>query len=281
MYKKTFNTIKKNPIILLGFALPILLSIAAVIPILSGITPLINDVMAAESAGTQVNDMVIFDFFSKYMLTFALIMLISGLSIFLIMPPILNKIYDACSGNNEPNWYARGLKRSWWKIFVTSIIMSTISSMLGFVVVLIMFIPIAGMFAYSVVILGLSVIVIIAHTSVIAEDDYGTGLSNIFSIGFKYFFKQLGAFALINIPTFVLSIAMSVTMGIQVFQLSYSSAIDVEIVSFFNTFMPIMYVFIGVISLYSVFSTSFTYVFSMHSYLDKKSQLSSTEQSAA
>lgn len=273
MYKKSFQTIKNNPVILLGFALPIIFAVLAIIPMFSGISSFIQQVTLAEAAGVDISEAEVFRFVGNYFLTFAIIMLVSLSSMFLIMPPVLNKIYDACSGNNEAGWYKRGLKRSWWKIFVTSIMLGAVTSMLSIVLVLVLFIPIAGVFVYIAIMLGISVITIIAHTSVIAEDDYGTGLSNIFNIGFKYFFKQLGAFALVNIPTFLLSIAIGVITTLQTIKLSYGGATDADVMEFFKDFMPMVWIFVAVICLYSVFSTTFTYVFSMNSYLDKKQQL--------
>lgn len=267
MYKKSFNTIKESPIILLWFALPVLLTFLAVIPMLSGINTLIQ----AESTGISEAHMI--TFMANYMVSFVLIMFISLLSTFLIMPPVLNRIYETCTGIRDGGWYKRGLKRSWWKIFVTQLIVSAVTSMLGFVIVFAMFIPFVGILAYIAVILAISVTTIIAHTSVIAEDDFGTGLSNIFNIGFRYFFNQLGALALVNVPTFLMSIALGVTIWIRVINLSQAYTNAATAAEIMSAFMPIVWVFIAVVSLYTVFSKAFAYAYSINSYADKKAQL--------
>jgi len=270
MFKKTFNTLKKNPVILLGFALPIILSLLAVLPMLFGVTGFMQDVMDASSRGADISDTEIISFMSKYLISFATLMLISLASIFLITPPVLNKIYEVCSGRSESGWYARGLKRSWWKIFVTTIIISAVSSMLGFVIAIVLFIPFVGWLAYFAITISLSVFVILALTSVIAEDDFGNGLSNIFNVGFKYFFKQLGTVALVNLPIYLVTIAFTILGWVKIINLSTMPSDGAAALELFTSFMPILWIFVGAVSLYSIFSSSFAYVYSMHNYLDKK-----------
>lgn len=268
MIKKTFKTLGENPIILLGFALPVIVSFLAVLPMFPVLGRVGDFIVEYVVTGVTPAPEAFIGMIGSSTAAAGLLSLASLLITIFILPPVMNKVYDACSNNGEPGWYARGLKRSWWKVIVTSMIYSAIASGVMFVAAFFMMIPRLGGVLYMLASLVIAIFGIIIFTSVIAEDQYGRGLGNAFSVGQKYFFKQLGALLLAALPIILIALIMffSVVSSIA----PYATSPDPQ--KLLGEIVGDMLGFAGalaiVFSVYYIFASAFVYTYSMNQYLD-------------
>ena len=188
MIKDSFKTVFKHPIILIGFFIPALLIFLCYLPSVLSLA--------------DMEDIISYAFPIYYFFSMLLFFLVSMLLNFLILPVLYNYVYEAAQGDVAKGWFKRGLKRSWWKLFVTSLI-ATIPlyifyfiAFFGAIVLIILEVTSVGVYiAIGIFLLVLVLFWIttlsISYVSVVAEKDYGEGLKNIFRIGFKFFFKVM------------------------------------------------------------------------------------------
>jgi len=271
MIKKTFQTLKENPAIILGFALSMILACLSVLPMIGSTNDMMEVIMEAAQSGVEPSpEFFTNSFMPGYLSSMALMLVLYIIVGFVILPPVLNRVYEACSDRKEDGWIKRGLKRSWWKIVVTAIIMTAALSVVFIVGMIVMFIPIIGQLAYMCAMFAASVFGIIAFTSTIAEDDFGKGLNNIFTVGKKYFFKLLGVMALVSIPIILISIVLTVFMFVNMFSMANVSNPELMFTELFPKIMNITWIFSGIMMLYYVFAYPFIYTYSMHQYLENK-----------
>ena len=189
MIRDSFRTIFKNPKIIIGFALPVLAILALYIPFFMSFFNIVDmDV-----------DMYMMPII---MLGIMLVIFLLMLAIQFVYNPILyNYVYEAASGEVQAGWAKRGLKRNWWKIFVTTILAMIPYYILYFIMMIVMMtfmfqtpddpilfaLGIGGFFI--IVALFWAAFFTIAIVSVVAEEDYGEGLKSIFTFGFKNYMK--------------------------------------------------------------------------------------------
>ena len=276
MIKKTFRTLGSNPVILLGFALPFIISFLAFIPMLATADDIMNVIpeLAAYSMETGQNPPIemLSSISAGYFGSLGLSMLTGLITSLLILPPIFQKVYEACEDKKIPGWYGRGIKRSWWKVLVSAIIISAASTGIVLVVSILLIIPLIGFLSWLAAICAIAVFAIIMLTAVIAEDDFGTGLGNTFSIGKKYFLKQLGVIILALIPGTVFTGVIGGIMYTSFAKYTVSATPAEMINELLGDVMPYMWVLMAVFYIYYIFAAAFIYTYSMHRYLDRKSQ---------
>lgn len=269
MIKKTFSILLKNPKILLLYLL------AFTIPML-GYYPLIRYMFIEMIPMMQGSDpQLVTEFWIMYFAVMGVSMLLSLTMIFLFTPPVLNYIYDICEGRDTKGWYKRGLKRSWWKVFVYLLIAYVCAVPVIGVGIVLTFIPFGGIVLYMISLLAWITFVMIGLASIIVEDDFGVGLANIFKIGSKYFFKQLGVLVFSYIPILVASVLMGVLVGIQTYNSSDIISADQF---FFDQFVNNIFIMIIVFGLLTAVSLSFIITYSILRYISEKKALAESAE---
>lgn len=259
MLGRTFRTLKKNPLLLVFvgamYLLPVILSMVSTTLAL----PDWND-PTAFADGMQDN------FWITYFTVLAIVTVIGLLMATLVMPPIWNYLYEVCAGKNTTGWYKRGLKRGWWRFVVLGLIYFGVA--LVFMLIMTIFTMILGRAAWLIFIsmivmivfgLAVSVYATIAPAAIMAEDEFGNGLRNIFSLGSRYFFKMFGTIVLVAIPSIIISIIQT---GSQMRTLMNDTYTGLDMSSYWVTTI--------IAAVYGVFAYTYLYTYSMNSYLNEK-----------
>ncbi len=226
MIKDSFKTVFKFPLILAGFALPVLIFGLCYIPMAFGFlsnsaneyTPLVTAVLT-------------------YLLVF-----VAGLAIqFLLLPVLYNYTYEASLGSVEKGWFARGLKRNWWKMFIAGLISAVPFYIVYFIFFILVF---AASFSFPepspTVFAAFGVIFAVffffwlgflytCYVSVAAEERFEMGFKNIFKVGSKNIIKVTLASFIGTLSVFALE-GLLIWYYIQVFD-CYSPDYLPEIIS--------------------------------------------------
>ncbi|MEX1378251.1 MAG: hypothetical protein AB1Z23_12375 [Eubacteriales bacterium] len=189
MLKDSIKTVLKNPMIILGCIIPIILLLLCYIPVI------INQPMLNSFSYVDINAL-----FSTSASRF-LFILCAFFAQFIYFPVLYNYIYEVAKNvSAEKGWISRGLKKNWWKIFVTSIIVLLpyyIVYFIAFMIFLMLMFSGGGSIA-AYIVLGtvflVSTIICysylsIASVTVVVEENFGKGLKNAFRIGIKNFLK--------------------------------------------------------------------------------------------
>jgi len=260
MLGRTFRTLKKNPKILLLFAAMYAVPLVIYVVAFFSIFPNISNAYMFEGSGLNEN------FFIMYFATMGTYLVLSLAMITLVVPSVLNYIYEVCAGIDTKGWYKRGLQRNWWKLLVLFIIYIAIIFAVMLVIGIIA--AIAGR-AFWIAFILLFIIMIpivvyltIAIAAIIAEDDFGRALGNVFKLGSKFFFKLLGNMVLIAIPSYIFSAIYS---GMQMRSWMNDSFSTME--SYFSTGYIVMMVFTLI---YGMLAYAYLYTYTMNSYLNEK-----------
>lgn len=255
MIKKTFETLKKNPkIFLVFFAISVIFTV-----IVGGIMLLVMPEILSPAKMMMYDNT---NFFSDYFTMMILFYLAFG---FLVAPAVGNYVYEMCAGKLEKGWYKRGLERGWWKVVVLALIM--IGVVFGIVLVIGLLMVLTAMMdsmlamilifiIYFVFIVAYSNYMIIAYTAIMAKDEFSDGLSNIFRIGNRYFFKLFGTAILAYLLPVIAGLIFS---GIFITNIQNSSGLTVG-----------YWVFSILSSLYSFVVGIFIVTYSMNQYLYQK-----------
>ncbi len=265
MIKKTFSTLKQSPSVFLATAIPFVLMALAMIPVILTFGSFFNEIIMTEGDMNSMPQEQMVTLMSGYMLSIGLIFVIEMAAIFLAVPVVMNRIYELCKGVNEPGWIKRGLERSWWKPFVTGIILYACIFVVAILAILLMFIPILGFIVYALFVFAFYAWAFIAFTSVIAEDDFGTGLGRIFLVGGRYFFKMAGVILLTIVPVILLSCVPIAFFINDMVIISNSDAINT--VQVFTKMYSLIWIISGIAGAYYIFALPFAYTYSMHQYL--------------
>ena len=253
MIKRTFKTIKQNPIIVAILFIPFVYST-------------INTIFFAD-VRVAYNPMILMEQTSNPMVWVSILfnfLYMVGYSIFLY-PAISRYIYLAASEMPREKWYQKCFKGFWWRGFVINIFVGIVT------MVFLMPIAVGAALVYFntysvfwVILLGVVAALLlfvvtsfnfIAISAVFAEDDFSAGFSNMFK-AWKKSFRKIIPLALIGFLPFI---AIYVSMfGYGVEQLDNVMSIG--------------------LSFYMILVGIFTAVYSMHCYVDyKNKQIAETQ----
>ena len=268
MIQTTFQTLKKHPELIFGVLITGLIGGIILTPAFLGMDTYFENFFKMQSGDAEAIHAVV----NTGALMFFLSLLSNIVVGFLLMPALMNRTYEACAGIAEPGWLGRGIKRCWWKPFVTGLIISASATVIVLVTAIISIIPILGGLVSFAIYIGIGVFTIIAYTSTIAEDNYGEGLGGIFTTGSKYFFKLLGILALVMIvPVIIMSIFSGIFMSNMMEGYNTGQVNDpVMMFSSMFQFMKPMIIISLVMSIYYVIAYPFVYTYSMHQYISEK-----------
>ncbi|MBN2878618.1 MAG: hypothetical protein JXN65_03215 [Clostridia bacterium] len=203
MIKNSFRTVFSHPIIPLSLLVSTAIVVVCAMPMM-----LIMPNMPIHFYSPMMPLLMILSFF----LYFAGILSL----MFLVMPVIYNYVYEVCSGSARPGWIKRGIKRNWWKISVTGIVMSIpvyVIYLLLFGLMISLSLLSAGLDVIIPVAVGFlilfmffySALVNIGYVSVTAEDKYEIGLKNIFKVGLRILPRAALANLLLLLPSVLLT----------------------------------------------------------------------------
>ncbi|MEX1378403.1 MAG: hypothetical protein AB1Z23_13135 [Eubacteriales bacterium] len=213
MIKKTFETLKKNPIILLWFAIPFVYTTVNTLlnrqGMLVGLSEMMN--VPAEEWYTIL---------PKILISMGIALVYQALWTFLLYPAISRYIYWTVDEKPRENWFARSLKGYWWRYFVLLLIYMAAAMAISVPFIIIMVIVViatntaGGMFigygAMIFIIMLVGIFFYIGTAAAYAEDKFNTAVGNLFRAGAKYFFRAVPIFLLMLIPTMVTLIAMAI-----------------------------------------------------------------------
>lgn len=268
MIKKSFKTIFEFPLILLGFALPVVFVGVAYIPMLSMLGPNADYTMVITMMVTML-----------FVFLFALALQ------FVYMPVLLNYTYEASMGKVEAGWFKRGLKRNWWKVFVGTIIASVPMYIVYFLFAIgtMVSVLLAENYSYAPLAIAISLYFIFilfwvgfyytTLVSITAEDKFDTGFKNIFKVGFKNILNVTAASFVSMLPAILVS-------GLYILYFALIGASSIipygasELAVFENT--PLM---VGVIVIAIVFTAlnalgmAFIYVYTYKHYIKRRDEL--------
>ena len=183
MIRDSFKTIFKNPSIIFGCIIPITALLICLLPVMGPIFGALTRL----TMGMIVPLALAFTCFLLF--CFSLIMT------FVYMPGFLNYVYEVLLQKTQKGKFGRGIKRSWWKIFVNSLIASVVGILLLIVLYGISIFVIGSVFPLhikaTVCAIALYLVllyfadILIFMVSVVVEDDYGDGLKYGFKFGLK------------------------------------------------------------------------------------------------
>jgi len=271
MVKKTFSMLGKHPEILGVCLLSTLLLAFAAIPAFLRISAFMSNIISEMDIPDSLADEQMVDFIMGYISSLGLIMLMGLVVGFLLLPPIFNRVYELSEGIEEPGWIERGMKRSWWKVVVTTLAAGAATIALNVVSSILGAIPVIGWLASIAAVMALGIFKLIAYAATIAEDDYATGIKRTFVVGWKYFFKMLGAAAVAFIPVILFSLGVAAYMTFNLISMSNSETADVLLKSFMTGMLTRgIWITYGAVGLLSVLANCFLYVYGMQLYVENR-----------
>lgn len=276
MIKKSFKTIFEFPLMLLGFALPVIFVGAAYVPMFT-----------AFNADMDYTIIIIMMISMLFVFLFALFFQ------FVYMPVLLNYTYEASQGSVEKGWFKRGLKRNWWKVFVGTLIASVPMYVFYFMFVFgtITLVLIAENYSLAPIIVMSSLFVLFivfwvgfyytTLVSITAEDKFDAGFKNIFRVGFKNIFKVTLASFISMLPTMILS-GVFTWYYISEMTQSFTSAPTYYTNMFSNPALLVTVVLVTIVTTaLNALGMSFVYVYTYKHYINKKNELMPVETPAA
>jgi len=271
MVKKTFSMLKKHPEILGACLLAALLLAFAAIPAFMQIRAFMGNIISEMDIPDSLADEQMVNFIAGYLSSLGLILMMGLVVGLLLLPPVFNRVYELSEGIDEPGWIERGMKRSWWKVVVTTLAAGAASVALNFASSIIGAIPFIGWIASIAAAMALGIFKLIAYTATIAEDDYATGIKRTFIVGWKYFFRFLGVAAVAFLPVVVFSIGVAIYVTLNIFSISNSETADLMIKSFMTgLFTKGIWIIYGVVGILSVIANCFLYVYGMLLYVENR-----------
>ncbi|MEX1378404.1 MAG: hypothetical protein AB1Z23_13140 [Eubacteriales bacterium] len=205
MTKKTFETLKKNPIILLWFAIPFVCD--AIITLL-------------ENAGSIYSSSRLYSFSifkSNYFSLIGSVILIVALLTWLLLlyPAISRYIYWTVDEKPRENWFARSLKGYWWRLFAMQIIYAAFVFAISLPMIILLGIINLAFGGIKVFFIGYCARAILFFMAIIfyyigiaaayAEDQFGTAISNIFKAGKRYFLGSLPLLLRMIVPIIIMA----------------------------------------------------------------------------
>jgi len=247
MIKKTIQTIKENPVILLILFIPFVYSVIDTL-LQSNIKFLPNPMVWAESLNQPG---VVFSSIFSFVYTI-------GFAIFLY-PAIRRYIFLAVNDEPREKWYKKCFKDFWWRRIVLGFIVGILYMIILIPIIIIgailtfaadfMISPAITYIVMGIIFLLLGTVDMIANAAIFAEDDFSKGLSNIFKAWKKTFSKLLPVVLISLIPTAITFAAVFASEGGEL-----------------NNVISI------VLSFFTVAVSIFTAVYSMHLYVDYKAK---------
>lgn len=219
MIKKTFETIKQDPIIVLFFA---------ILFVLTMFSKTLSSLMIYRLAESSENALNIFIYGNIIKFYDFIISVLQGVYIFM---PVSYYTFLVYTGNYQKRWYKGAIWRNWRRALVFWFIVYII------IILNIMFMIKVGT-TYHIGTLGtiswhtimywiIGFIVYLVTAPIIAEDSIKQGLRNIFAVGKKYFIRllvvylisQMVLFLLPSDPALLLTRPLAVILGAIVFSL--------------------------------------------------------------
>ena len=204
MLKKTFETLKKHPIIILLFALPLVYEFGESLLTSRGalVDGMFVKIINSFAEGNA------FDTFAFLLWLLKAACVIGW--IFLLSPAFQYYVYEAAADKLSGGWYRRGVKRCWWRPFVFGLICGLCLMVVYVPVSYVAIIISMAAESTAVMIISFSIVAILAMVvsvfvyagvaGIIAEEKFNDGLFNMFKVGGKYYFKILGVSLLFTIP---------------------------------------------------------------------------------
>lgn len=262
MWKKTIDTIRKNPIMLLGFAIPVIISLGLVFPIYRSI------VLTILGDYSRIDDV---PNFREVVRTFAIASpfayILMGV---FVLPPLYGYVYKAVTGTEKKIWSKQGFIKYSWRVVVKSFL-GFFTLFAAFILLFLLFaVPSLGFAVYTIAFSAWGVFWIISLTSAIVEDRFIDSFPNTFFVGHRYYYKMYFTSSIIMLPAILLSGWFMVYFhGVG---LDISQAVPtLDILP--NWIIAIFIAIVVFLSIYYVFAQAFLYTYSMHHYIVERGKL--------
>ena len=258
---------------LIGFALPVIMIVLSYLPFI------LNVFGDSFSYSSEYQDVV------SIMTTMLLFALTSMILYFLLIPILLNYVYEAAQGNVEKGWFKRGLKRNWWKMFVTGLISSIPLYIIYGIFFAVVFILVSadalsaiaitiGFALFAILLVFWSAFLYTAFVSVAAEEKFEVGFKNIFKVGFKNIFKVTLAIIVSTIPSVLLGAVLGfyITTSYSPYLGRGSAYISYQILQE-QWFLPIVIAAVILITALNAVVMSFIYVYTTKHYIKRRQEI--------
>ena len=262
MWKTTRQTIKKNPKMLLGFIIPVVLGLGFAFPIYRAI------ILTLLGDYSRIDDVPNFQQVIRYFaIASPIIYILMGV---LVMPPLYSYVYEAVTGEKKNVWTKEGFLKYSWRVVVKSFLAFFI--LFGVFIVLFLFfvVPSLGFALYTFGFTLWLVFWIISLTSVIAEEKFVDSLPNTFYVGKRYYFKLYITSTLTMIPAILFSTIFMIyfhSVGMNI--ADAVPALNINPVAALIIFIAIA---LG-LSVYYVFAQAFIFTYSMHYYIQEREKM--------
>lgn len=270
MWKKTRQTIRANPAMLLGFTIPIIIGLVLMVPIYKSI------ILAILGSSTSIKEIPGFpDIIHTIVIVAPILFVLLGV---FVVPPLYRYVLEACTGTVAKGWVTRGIKKYWWKVIAETLFTYLILFAMSTILFLLFAIPTLGFATYAVAVFAWGVFCIISLTATIAEEKFLDSLPNMFFIGGRYYLRLLGTSLLILIPSFLISawylvyfhsVGLDATMAIPNIGMSP------------NLMVAVFIIVTVLLCIYYIFAQAFIYTYSMHHYIAESLKLKQLERMKA
>ena len=192
MIKKTFSTLKKNPIIILWFFIPSILSLIMLLLDKVGAISIVPFSLELFDGETQLS-------FSIY-LYWTLNVIFNLAWLFSLLPAMLYNIYEITDGKAGKGWYKRSLYDHWWRSFGIKLIMAVFFLVVKFVLFIISkILSLFDWYSYVIIFIGGIIFIALAAAglaffwmgtaAVFAEEHFDEGLKNIWKASLNNMFR--------------------------------------------------------------------------------------------
>ncbi len=267
MLKKAIDTIKKNPKILLGFAVLVIAGLLLAFPFYRSI---VLTILGDYSRIDEVPD------FREVVRTVAIVspFVYMILGVF-VLPPLYSYVYEAITGEKKIVWSKKSFFKYSWRI-VARTVMAFFTLFAAFIVLFLFFVvPNLGFILYTAALSAWCVFWVISLTSVAVEDRFIDSLPNTFFVGRRYYFKMY----LVSFVTMLPAIVLSTWFMIYFHSVGMDIAYAVPAINGNPILIVTVFLLLTLsLSIYYVFAQAFIFTYSMHCYLAEREKMNEEDR---
>ena len=267
MWKKTIETIKKNPKMLWGFTIPVIINLILVFPVYRAF------ILTILGKYSRIDSIPAFsETIKNYAIALPIVYILMGI---FVLPSLYGFVYEAVTGIKRHIKTKEWLFKYSWRVVVKSF-MGLFVLFSAFILLFLFFVfPNVGMVLYTVAFSAWGVFWIISLTSVTAEDRFIDSLPNTFYIGAKYYIKMYFTTVVVMLPAIVLSAFYLIHLHRVGLDIAYA----VPSFSIAPKIIAVAFILLVVIlSIYYVYANAFLFTYSMNYYILEKAKMELEEK---
>ena len=270
MWRNTVEIIRKNPKMLIGFTIPVIVGLVSVFPLYRSI------VLTLLGQYSRIDEMPNFlELVRSFAIGAPFVYLLMGV---FVLPPLYGYVYTAVTGEQRVAPTKEDFIKYSWRVVLKSFLALLMLLVVSVVLFLFLAVPYLGFALYMIAFSMWSVFWVISLTSVIAEDRFIDSMPNTYFVGKRYYLRMYFTAVIVMIP----SILVSGAFLLYFHSVNWDIAYVVPQINLPSKLLALIFIFVvSCLSVYYVFAQAFLFTYSMKNYLIERDKLDEEETKKA